>query len=186
MSDTPCAQCQTPIPAGEPSMTVDAGTLCMPCYDALRAEVQRQVQALTSNINYPLAFAGNAAGAAVGAGIYAASVALSGWDIALVAIAIPWLGVRAQALVIGPKRSQALQVMTIALSLGFFAISRVLTAWMVFNDMAAEQGMETIPLAMLPLASIDLLFAIAQPLDLLWVGIVAYEAWRLSKPYQIR
>ena len=186
MSERPCAQCQQPILAGDPSMQVDAGELCMPCYDALRAEVQRQIDELSSNINYPLALAANGAGSLAGAAIYAASVALSGWDIALVAIAIPWLGVRAQAMAIGPKRSQALQIMTIALSLGFFAVSRVLTAWMIFNDMASEQGLEEIPLALLPFASIDLLFAIAQPLDLLWVGIVAYEAWRLSKPYQTR
>ena len=182
MADLNCAQCQRLIHDDEPRQEVDSGTLCMNCYQQLRQVVQDHFDELGSNVNWPLAFGANVAGAFVGAGIYAASVAFSGIDFALVALAIPWIGVWVMDRVAGVKRNVALQVMTAGISTVMFAVSRVLTSWIVINQNADEWGIEPIALAELPFVGIPLLIETADPLDLLWLGIIVYSAWRRVQP----
>ena len=186
MSDLNCVQCQRLIHDDEPREVVDSGTLCMNCYAQLRRVVEDHVGQFTRDVNYPLGFAANLAGATAGAAIYAASVALSGIDFALVAIAIPWLGVMAMDKLIGVKRTRAIQLMTVGISTVMFFFSRVLTVWIYVNQNAEEFGIEAFPLADLPFVAIPLLIETFDPLDLLWVGIIVYSAWRRTQPIQLR
>ena len=151
-----CAQCQRVLHDDEGRHEIDAGVLCVNCYAALRGEVERQLGELESGINYPLAFVVHGVGSSIGAALYIASIFLSGWDIALVAIAMPWIGTKLQNKVIGVKRAQPLAIMAVALNLGLFGLTRFL---MWGGDVSMFEA-----------------------LDLLWVGIIAYEAWRLNKP----
>jgi hypothetical protein len=186
MADLNCAQCQRLIHDDEPREVVESGTLCMNCYDQLRRVVEDHLGQFTRDVNYPVGFAANLAGALVGAAIYAASVAFSGVDFALVALAIPWIGVFLMDKAIGVKRTRALQLMTVGISTVMFGFSRVLTAWIFINQNAEAWGIDPVPLADLPFVAIPLLIEIAGPLDLLWLGIIVYSAWRRVQPIQVR
>ncbi|HJN77880.1 MAG TPA: hypothetical protein QGF58_28445 [Myxococcota bacterium] len=156
MTEANCVQCQRLLHADEARHAVDAGLLCANCYTALRDEVERQLGEIQSGINYPLAFIAHGFGAGIGAALYVASIVLSGWDIAIVAIAMPWIGTKLHQKAIGFKRSTGLVIMAVGISLPLFAVTRLL---MWGGDMS-----------------------MFDPLDLLWVGIIAYEAWRQNKP----
>lgn len=158
MTEAQCAQCQRILHQDEARHALDEGLLCANCYRALRDEVERQLGEMESGINYPLAFVVHGVGSSIGAALYIASILLSGWDVALVAIAMPWIGTKLQNKVIGVKRAQPLAIMAVALNLGLFGATRFL---MWGGDVSMFEFF-----------------------DLLWVGIIAYEAWRLNKPLQ--
>lgn len=155
-ADLHCNQCQRLIHADEPRHAIDAGALCANCYGQLRQEVERQLDDIESGINYPVAFVVHSLGAGVGAVLYVASILLSGWDVAIVAIGMPWIGTWAHQKAIGFKRSTALAVMAVTISLGLFAAIRLL-----LMDASAS--------------TFDFI-------DIFWVGLIGYEAWRRNKP----
>ena len=67
-----------------------------------------------------------------------------------------------------------------------FATSRVLTAWIYINQHTDELGIDSFPLADLPFVAIPLLIETAGAMDLLWLGIIVYSAWRRVQPIQVR
>ena len=171
-----CSVCTSEIGAEERATPLmPDGVACPTC---TRLLLQESIQRMSSNIHRPVAAIGYLVGGAVGAALYAASVAYSGWDIALVAIAIPWLGVRAMDRLQGVKRGLELQAMAVTLSTLLFGFSRVLTSWILYNQLAKDAGEPALTLLQLPEVAPALLAATLSTMDLLWVGIVAYFAWR--------
>ena len=171
-----CARCQSEIgPDERATPLTDGNIVCPACTTVLMRDM---IERMRQDVNLPLAAALYAVGAAVGAAIYAGSVAWSGWDVALVAIAIPMLGLKLMDRLMEPKRGLELQAMAVTVSLLMFTVSRVLTAWIVVNDQAEAAGEATLSLLQLPGLWWPLLTAAVDWLDLLWVGLVGVTAWR--------
>ena len=171
-----CGVCHREIGAEERASPLTNGQLA--CPSCTRELMSYAVESMTTDVRLPLCALGYAVGGTAGAALYAASVAYSGLDIALVAIAIPWLGVRAMDRLAGAKRGLELQAMAVTVSLMLFLFSRVLTGWLMLNSMAQEVGEATIPLLQLPELAGPILAASMGWMDLLWVGIVAVFAFR--------
>ncbi len=171
-----CARCQADIgPDERATPLTDGNIVCPACTTVLMRDM---IERMGQGVNLPLATTTYAMGAGIGAAIYAGSVAWSGWDVALVAIAIPMIGLKLMDRLQGPKRGLDLQAMAVTVSLLMFAFSRVLTAWIVVNNQAEAAGQATLSLLQLPGLWWPLLTAAVDWLDLLWIGLVTVTAWR--------
>lgn len=132
----------------------------------------------------PLALAGGAVGALVGAGVWAAIAVFTNFEVGYVAVLVGYLAGLGVRLGAGGARGKALQVMAAGLALGGLVVAKYFTFAHFFAQMLAEEGIQAGPfhpeiLTVFPRALPEML----SPFDLLWVALAMATAWKApAKP----
>lgn len=183
MATEACAQCGRTL---TPEDRVAAGdrVFCRSCYASLRAELEQAVQGMSSDINYLNASIGAVLGGAVGALAWWGVTVVTNFSIGLVAIAIGFLAGMGAVKFAGEKRSAGLQGISIAAALASYFVASYLVNMTFGNRALAEQKADfRIPFPPLDFGMfvnvIKLGFGL---MDLVFLAIVVYEAWKIPKP----
>ena len=181
-----CAQCSKTLTADD---TVAAGDrlFCRSCYLSLRAELETVVASMSADVNYPQAAVGAVLGGVVGALAWWGFTALTHIAFGLFAVAIGYLVGHGAVRFAGGKRSGGLQVLSIAVALLSYLFATYLVNMTFINKALATQG-EAFRVGFPP-RSLGLLIRVvtvdAGVMDLVFLAIVIYEAWKIPRPISL-
>lgn len=179
-----CALCAGAIDSWE-KRTVDSRPLCTRCADRLAKELAAEQQ-LGGRL--PMALAAGGLGALVAAGIWAAIVVFTEYEVGIVAVLVGWLAGFGVKLGAGKARGKALQVS--AASLAVFGL--LVAKYFIFAHFFAEGVLEEEGIALGPFDPVILeVFPVALPsmlsaFDLLWVFLALTTAWKLPAPSKVK
>jgi hypothetical protein len=178
-----CAQCLKTLGPGD---RVSAGgrLFCSSCYASLRAELERVVTALSSDINYTNAAVGAVLGGAAGALAWWGFTVVTRISLGLVAIAIGYLTGLGAVRFAGGKRSTGLQALSITVALASYVVATYLVN-MTFANQALAKQRDSFRVAFPPqsfglfVRVLSLGFGV---MNMVFLAIVVYEAWKIPKP----
>lgn len=182
-----CAECGTRLPEGADRVVTDDGTFCRSCFESLRTQVERAVRAQSEDVPYPAAVTGALIGGAVGAAVWWGFTVLTGVSFGLVAIVIGYAVGKGVVLGAGGKRAFGLQVVSVAVAGVSFAYATYLVNRSFFHRALGAEG-EALRLPLLPEPGLFLEVARVgfSVMDLVFLAIVLWEAWRLPAPFRLR
>jgi len=178
-----CAQCSKRLTAVD---AVAAGDrlFCRSCYESLRAEIEAAVAAMSSDVNYTHAAAGAVLGGVAGALAWWGFTVLTHIAFGLFAVAIGYLVGHGTVRFAGGKRSRGLQALSVGVSLLSYFLAVYLVNMTFINKALADRG-ESFRVGFPP-QSLDLLVRVmtagAGVMDLVFLAIVVYEAWKIPRP----
>ncbi|PYQ11675.1 MAG: hypothetical protein DMH00_07560 [Acidobacteria bacterium] len=185
--ETTCTRCGSVLSESQDRETTTEGILCRPCSNNRRSELQRLVEEQSWDVNYPMALLGALLGGATGVLAWWCITVWSNFAFGAVAILIGLAVGKGATFLAGDKRSRGLQVM----SLGVAGTAYFYATYLVnrtFVQQALAKGGREVALSFLPnpvlfyrVVSLNL-----DVLDVLFLGIVLYEAWKLTAPRQLR
>lgn len=157
---------------------------CRSCYESLRAELEAAVATMSSDINYAHAAVGATLGGAVGALAWWGFTVLTHIAFGLFAVAIGYLVGHGAVRFAGGKRSRGLQALSIGVALLSYLVAVYLVNMTFINTVLASRG-ESFRVGFPP-QSLDLLIRVvtvgAGAMDLVFLAIVVYEAWKIPRP----
>jgi hypothetical protein len=186
VADLRCAECEKSFDDDRGPVVTDAGSFCQGCFDSLSAQLQSVMDQQGAEINWPMAFVGGLAGAVLGVVTWWGFTAVTNIAFGLVAIVIGYAVGNGVRMLSGNKRSMGLQIMSVSIaSLAFFYATYLVNRTFIIQGYA-EQG-ETIVLPLLP--DPTLLFEVIKIgfgiMDVVFLGIVIFEAWRRPAPMKL-
>jgi hypothetical protein len=178
-----CARCDKLL-AGDDRVTAGDRQFCRSCYAVLRFELQQAVDGMSKDVNYPMALAGAVLGGIAGIVLWWGFTVLTRFAFGLVAVAIGFLVGHGAVRFSGNKRSAGLQALAIVVAVLCFAVAMYLVNMTFINDTFATRGdSRRVPF---PPASVEMFFRIVSlgfgVMDLVFLGIVVWEAWRIPRP----
>jgi len=181
-----CAECGTELVEGQDRQQTDDAVFCRPCFDRLTQVVGQAINAQGQDINYSMAFVGGLAGAALGALVWWGFTVVTNISFGLVAIVIGFAVGKGVTMLSGGKRHLNLQIMSVVISTLGFAFAKYLVNRTFILQAYAEAG-EAIELALLPNPELfyGVVTAGAGVMDLVFLAIVVYEAWKIPAPLQL-
>ena len=182
-SQETCAQCGKVLSPNDRIASGDR-VFCRSCYASLRAELERAVHVMSTDINYVNAAVGAVLGGVAGALVWWGFTVLTHISFGLVAIVIGFLVAKGAVLFSGGKRSKGLQGLSMVVSLVSFACASYLVNMTFINKALAERG-DSNRLGFPP-ESLEMFQRVAMAdagiMDLVFLAIVLYEAWRIPRP----
>ncbi len=179
-----CAQCSKTLTADD---RVSAGDreFCRNCHTLLRAELEQVVAAQSSDINYVNASLGAVLGGTIGVLAWWGFTVLTHWAVGLLAVAIGFLAGHGTVRFSGGKRSAGLQLLSIAVALVGYCCATYLVNMTFINKALAEKG-DAFRIGFPP-GSLDLFVRVVTAsfglMDLVFLAIVVYEAWKIPRPF---
>ena len=181
-----CAQCHTSLSEGQNREVTEAGTFCRPCFNNLRNQLDREIQEQSTDINYPMALVGGVVGGVLGILAWWGITVMTEIAFGIVAIVIGIAVGKGVTLMAGGKRSRGLQVMSaIVAALSFFYASYLVNRTFILQAFA-ERGEEVV-LSLFPTP--EMFFRVVSAgfglFEVLFLGIVLYEAWKLPAPIKL-
>ena len=181
-----CAECGTRLVEGQDRQKTDDAVFCRPCFDRLTHELDQVVAAQGQDINYSMALVGGLGGAVLGALVWWGFTVLTEIAFGLVAVVIGFAVGKGVTMLAGGKRHLNLQIMSVVISTLGFAYASYLVNRTFILQSYAEAG-EPIELALLPNPELfyGVVTAGAGVMDLVFLGIVVYEAWKIPAPLQL-
>jgi len=181
-----CSECGTTLIEGQDRQQTDDAVFCRPCFERLTHEVNRALEAQGQDINYAMALVGGLGGAALGALVWWGFTVMTNIAFGLVAIVIGFAVGKGVTMLAGHKRHRNLQIMSIVIAVAGFAYASFLVNRTFILKAFAEEG-QHIELGLLP--NPELLYRVimagASPMDLVFLAIVAYEAWKIPAPLRL-
>lgn len=178
-----CAQCGKTLEASDRVASGDR-VFCRSCYASLRQELEHAVVAMGADIPYARAALGAALGGVVGVLAWWGFTAVTSIAFGLVAVAIGFLVGQGTVRFAGGKRSGGLQALSISVALASYAVATFLVNMTFINRALAEKG-ETFRIGFPPQDAgffFRVLSADFGAMDLVFLAIVVFEAWRIPKP----
>ena len=181
-----CSECNSALTEGQDRETTEDAVFCRPCFNNLTAQLHQAVEVQGQEINYSMAAVGGLAGAAVGVLVWWGFTVVTNISFGLVAVVIGFAVGKGVVMLSGDKRSQGLQITSVIISiLGFVYASYLVNRTFIMSALA-EQG-ETLVLPWIPAP--DVLFNVLQLgfgfMDVVFLAIVVYEAWKIPAPFRI-
>lgn len=181
-----CSECNTALTEGQDRETTEDAVFCRPCFNNLTAQLHQAVAVRGQDINYSMAAVGGLAGAAIGVLVWWGFTVVTNISFGLVAVVIGFAVGKGVVMLSGDKRSQGLQITSVIISiLGFVYASYLVNRTFIMSALA-EQG-ETLVLPWIPAP--DVLFNVLQLgfgfMDVVFLAIVVYEAWKIPAPFRI-
>jgi hypothetical protein len=178
-----CSRCSRVL---TPEDRVEAGehVFCRTCYETLREEVRRAVDAMTTDVPYAGAAVGALLGGLLGALAWWAFTAITHIGLGLLAVAIGFLAGHGTLRFAGGKRAPGLQALAIGASVLSFVLGTYLVNWTFINQSFEKAGDP----GRLPLVPPTLevfgrvVVAGAGIMDAVFLGICVYEAWSITRP----
>jgi hypothetical protein len=181
-----CAECKTTLLEGQDREVTADATFCRPCFNNLTAQLQQVVARQGTDINYPLAAAGGLLGAAVGIAAWWGFTVLTRIAFGLVAVVIGVAVGKGVNLLSGGKRHQSLQILSVIISAAAFFYASFLVNRTLILEAMVEQG-EQVTIPLLPALGLFLDVTVADfgVMDLVFLAIVVYEAWKIPAPIRL-
>lgn len=178
-----CARCDKPL-TDDDRVTAGDRQFCRSCYEALRFELQHAVDAMSTDVNYPMALAGAILGGIAGVLLWWGFTVLTKFAFGLVAVAIGFLVGHGAVRFSGHKRSTGLQALAIVVAVLCFVLATYLVNMTFLNDALATRGeLRRVPF---PPVSVEMFFRIVSlsfgVMDFVFLAIVVWEAWRIPRP----
>lgn len=175
---TTCALCGVPVGDGAP--LAGGQPVCPSCASNVRQELEAERGMGT----FPVALAVGAAGAAIGAAVWAAIVVLTNFEVGYVAVGVGFLagvGVKFGA---GKARNQMLQVAAALLAVGGLVLAKYFIFAHFVSQIVLEDGGGTIGWfdPGLIQAFPGALMEISSPFDILWIVLAVSAAYRVPAP----
>ena len=181
-----CAQCGKVL---TPDDTVSAGgkTFCRACHAELRAQLEGAVHAMSTDVNYVNAALGAVLGGAAGVLLWWAFTVVTKISLGLLAIAIGFAVGWATVRFAGGKRSGGLQALSVVVATLSYVVATYLVNMTFINRSLAEQGAAgRVPF---PPTSLELLGKVLTAgfglMDVVFLAIVVYEAWKIPRPIRL-
>jgi hypothetical protein len=181
-----CAECDTAISPGQDHETTGDGIFCRPCFDKLTSQLEQVLAEQGRDINYAGALAGALAGAATGVLAWWGFTVLTNIAFGLVAVVIGVAVGKGVVMLSGGKRHVNLQVMaTLVSTIAFFYASYLVNRTFVHRAMAEEGRALVLPLLPDPLLLFEIVKIGFGVMDLVFLAIVIYEAWKIPAPVKL-
>ena len=178
-----CGECGTVLQEGQDREVTEGGTFCRPCFEGLTAQLRQALDAQGQDVDYGKAVAGGVAGAALGVLAWWGFTVLTHIAFGLVAVVIGLAVGKGVVMGSGSKRHRHLQVLSAAMSVAGFVYATYLVNRTFIHKAYADKG-EPIVLPLLPAP--ELLFRVVAAgfgvMDLVFLAIVVYEAWKIPAP----
>ncbi len=134
-------------------------------------------------INFPGAIAGGLMGGALGALIWWGVVVVTNYQIGLIAIVIGWAAGQGVHILSGRKRALSLQIISVAITAVSYSMASYWVSRTFILKYAAEHSVEaTLPLFPDPSLLFDVVSSGMEMLDLLFVAIALWQAWKMPAP----
>lgn len=182
-----CAECSVPIAEGQDFERTNGGTFCRACFDRLTGELQRAVAAQGQNVNWPMAALGGLLGAAGGVLVWWGFTVATQIAFGIVAIVIGFAVGKGVVMLSGGSRHVGLQVMSAVIAaVAFFYASYLVDRSFILQYAANHGEHAVIPLLPIPALFEKVIKAGFRPMDLVFLAIVLYEAWKIPKPARLR
>ncbi|MCP3977916.1 MAG: hypothetical protein GY716_01115 [bacterium] len=148
--------------------------------------MQQAIAAQGEGINYPMALVGGLAGAALGVAVWWGFTVLTNIAFGLVAIVIGFATGKGVMILSGHKRHVNLQVLAIAISIaGFAYASYLVNRSFILEALAADGQAVALPLIPPPDLFYNVISAGFRAMDLVFLAIVIYEAWKIPAPIRV-
>lgn len=184
---TQCSQCGMTIHEGMDHQKTDDAVFCRPCFDKLSAELQHAVAAQSTDVNYAMGLVGGVLGGALGALVWWGFTIVTNIALGLVAVVIGIAVGKGVILLSGNKRHLNLQIMAVVISfLSFVYASFLVNRSFIQAALEAEGTPFEIPLLPSTEMFLEVVKAGFSPIDLLFLGIVIYQAWKIPAPLAIQ
>ena len=179
-----CAQCSKTLTADDRVVAGDR-EFCRACYASLRAELEQAAAAQSADVNYANATLGAVLGGIVGVLAWWGFTVLTHWSLGLLAVAIGFLVGHGAVRFAGGKRAAGLQTLSITVALVSYLCATYLVNMTFINQALGKQG-EAFRVGFPP-QSPDLFVRVVTTgfglMDLVFLAIVIYEAWKIPKPF---
>ena len=177
---TACAACGTPI-AGE-YYDVNGQTVCPAC----KTEVERTLGRRPGAVGFLKALGGGVVGGALGALVYYAVRAISGYEIGIIAIGVGWLvgkGVSWGSGWRGGWLYQALAMVLTYVAIVSTYLPEVLEAIRQTPDdpHLLDQGLPGLIAFTVLMLALPFLAGVQNVIGIIIIGIGLYEAWKINK-----
>jgi hypothetical protein len=181
-----CAECGNRLVEGQDRQETDDAVFCRPCFERLTHELGQAIAAQGENINYPMALVGGLAGAAAGALIWWGFTVVTNIAFGLVAVVIGFAVGKGVTMLAGGKRHLNLQIISVVISIAGFAYASYLVNRTFLIRAFAEQAQEiALPLLPNPELFYDVLSAGFGLMDLVFLAIAVYQAWKIPAPFAL-
>lgn len=182
-----CAECNALLAEDQDRETTEGGVFCRRCYDNLSLQLRQVIREQGSNVNYPVAALGGLAGGAVGVAVWWGFTVLTKIAFGLVAVVIGFTVGHGVVLLSGRKRSPGLQALSVAIAACAFIFATYLVDRTFIQNARAAVGQPvTLPLLPEP----GLFFAVVHAgfgvMDLVFLAIVVWQAWKIPQPLQLK
>jgi hypothetical protein len=181
-----CAECGTVLQEGQDREVTEGGVFCRPCFEGLSTQLHQVLDAQGQDVDYGKAVAGGLAGAALGVLAWWGFTVLTHIAFGLVAVVIGVAVGKGVVMGSGNKRHRNLQALSAAISAAGFVYATYLVNRTFIHKAYAERG-EPITLPLLPPP--ELFFRVVTVgfgvMDLVFLAIVLYEAWKIPAPVEI-
>lgn len=187
-----CAACGTQLMEGRAILVQGKRkedppvALCPNC----AGDAERKMQAETMEVNVPGAVLGGLVAAILSALVWFAVVAISNYQLGLLAVGVGWIVAQGVMFGAGRKRGPILQVTSVVITLIAMAVSEYLIVRHVINQILLDEGLivKDLPI-LLPVG--DALSLImesikAEPLTLLFWAIALFVAFGLPGKRQLK
>ena len=180
-----CAECHTLLAPGQDREETSSGVFCRVCYDNLAGQVHSVVSAQGEGINYPLALVGGLAGGVAGATAWWGFTVVTNISFGLIAIIIG-IAVGKGIVMATGKRAVSLQVMSVTISVcSYFAATYMVIRSFVNESPEMVEAGITLPLVPDLALAIEVIGSGFEMFDLIFLGIVVWEAWRVTAPLSL-
>lgn len=181
-----CAQCNKLITPGDRVAAGDR-VFCRSCHESLRMELESAVRAMSEDIPYGSAALGAVLGGAVGVLVWWGFTVATKWSIGIIAIGVGWAVGWGTVRFAGGKRSQHLQMLSAGVALLSWVAASYLVNMTFVNRAFAEKG-DAFRLGLVP-ASLDQFIRVLGAgfgiMDVVFLAIMVYEAWKFPRPYRL-
>jgi len=181
-----CSECGTTLPEGYDREVTADGTFCRSCFERLREEVRRAIEAQQVDVPWMRAVLGGLAGAVLGVLAWWGFTVVTEIAFGLIAVGIGIAVGKGVVLASGGKRSRGLQILSTAISLAAFGYATYLVNRTFLHRAFAAQGATgALPLLPEPQLLFDVVKLDFGIMDVVFLAIVVYEAWKIPAPVRL-
>ncbi len=181
-----CAECDTLLGEGQDRETTPGGVFCRHCFANLTAQLRQVVAAQGADIPYSRALLGGLGGAVIGVVVWWGFTVLTHIAFGLIAVVIGITVAKGITLLAGGKRHRHLQVMSVTIAAAaFFYATYLVNRTHLLRAFAESGNAMVLPLLPGPDMFVRVVAANAGIMDLVFLGIVVYEAWRITAPLKL-
>ena len=186
MTDDVCAECGKVLTEGD---RVPAGDklFCASCHAMLREQLHQVAAAMGQDINYVNATFGALLGGLAGVLVWWGVAVAMNVSLGIIAIGVGWAVGWCTVKFAGGKRSKGLQLLSAGVAIAAWVVASYLVNMSAINRSLAEQGKSfrlTFPPTS-PNLFVNVLVAGFGIMDVVFLAIMVWEAWKLPRPLVI-
>lgn len=181
-----CARCEKTL-ADNDRIEASGRLYCRSCYETLKFQLKQAVEAASKDVNYPMAVAGGVLGGVLGVLAWWGFTVATSYSFGLVAVAIGFLVGHGTVRLAGGKRTVGLQILAIVVAtVAFFTASYLVNMTFINRELARRGEIGRVPFP--PFDALLFYRVVANGfglMDLVFLGIVMWQAWTIPRPIRL-